>query len=359
MAMNWRKTFEEHGFQDVGWVKVERPVSIDYYKTWIDSGYHAKMDYLPRHTPIKENPSQLLATVKTAFVVAADYVPHPHPNTIPTPTLIAKYAQGADYHEWLKSKLELCIVDLKKNFPEAEFVAFTDDKPILERDLAHKAGLGWFGKNSCLINQKRGSFFLIGEIYTSLDLPIESAVTVTAPDRCGSCTKCIEACPTQAILPQRTIDSNKCISYHTIESKSLLPNSLHEKFGGWYFGCDICQDVCPWNKKVLTISQPSSSVKGDNQASSHPPVTEVPPIESERDFLKWILTASDQEIKSRFIETAMSRAKPNAHRRNALVVAANKNYFSLEKSISHYVTHPDLSELAIWTLSKIKPAQNH
>src|SRR5690606_18939879 len=150
--------------------------------------------------------------------------------------------------------------DLERSFPKESFRAFTDSAPLLERDLAHHAGMGWFGKNSCLIHPRKGSFFLLGEIVTSLQL---QGPSTPPPDFCGTCRRCIDACPTQAISEDRSLDAGRCISYWTIEAKKPPPDELRNSFQQWFFGCDICQDVCPENQKLLKKEKPQSFSRQD------------------------------------------------------------------------------------------------
>lgn len=323
---------EKNSFARYGFTKIERPFSIDIYKSWLEEGLGGSMDYLSRHLVQKEDPNLLSATAQSAIVVAVDYVPHPHPAANFGSLQIARYARGEDYHYWLKVKLDDVIKDLKILYPENEFVSFTDSSPVLERDLAYRAGLGWIGKNTCLIDQKAGSLFLIGEIYTSLKL--EPTMQVAA-DRCGTCSRCIEACPTQAIVEPRKLDARKCISFLTIESKELPPEELRGPIGNWYFGCDICQTVCPWNQKVfgsLLLEGPKTNLVDD---------------------LRWILEASGKQIEKRFAGTPLTRGNSFSHRRNAIVVAANLKILKLRPNIEKHRQDKRLTELVEWALKKL------
>lgn len=333
MSINSIKNIlDKNGFVRHGFTKIERPFSIDIYKSWLEEGMAGSMDYLSRHFVQKENPKLLSATAQSAIVVAVDYVQHPYPVENYGSLQIARYARGEDYHYWLKAKLDDVIKELKILYPENEFVSFTDSSPVLERDLAHRAGLGWIGKNTCLIDQKKGSLFLIGEIYTSLKL--EPALQVPV-DRCGTCSRCIDACPTQAIVEPRKLDARKCISFLTIESKELPTLELREKIGEWYFGCDICQTVCPWNQKAFgpqLLDGPKTNLIDD---------------------LHWILEASGKQIEKRFAGTPLTRANSFSHRRNAIVVAANLKIHKLRPYIEKHRHDKRLTELVEWALKKL------
>lgn len=319
-----------HDFILSGFSSLENPLAIEIYKSWLKQDFHGDMSYLETHLPHKENPKTWQVRAESAIVVAAEYFPHPK-SASPFPgARISLYAQGEDYHFWFKARLMKTCQDLRAQFPEHEFLPFTDSAPVIERDLAYRAGLGWIGKNTCLINQKKGSLFFIGEIITSLKL------TSSLPpphDFCGHCTRCIEACPTQAIVESKKIDARRCISYLTIESKSVPPIELREKMGDWLFGCDICQTVCPWNQKQLKLV-PVTASNGDL-------------IED----LRFILTASGKKIEEKIYGTPLMRARPFGLRRNALVIVGNKKILELETDVRRFADDPKLGELAQWTLN--------
>ena len=329
-------------FSHWGVATLKRPLSMDIYHQWLNKDYHGKMEYLKTHAPLKEDPQALSPQVKSAIVVAAPYLPHPHPMTTPLKQArVALYAQGGDYHYWLKAKLAELAEQLRQQHPEHEFLCFTDSSPILERDLAFRAGLGWIGKNTCLIHPKKGSLFLLGEIYTSLPITKEPS---PLPDFCGKCTRCIEACPTQAITQAKELDARKCISYHTIESRELPPENLREKMGDWLFGCDICQTVCPWNQKIFKNQLevlPKVNLNEDSQQSL---IAD----------LRYILTSSGKKIERDFRGTALARAGQFGLKRNALVVIANRQIRELSQEVETLLEHPKLGSLATWTLEKLK-----
>ncbi|MBX9766786.1 MAG: tRNA epoxyqueuosine(34) reductase QueG [Bdellovibrionales bacterium] len=299
------------------------------------------MEYLEKHRDLKADPQLLMRKAKTALVIAYSYVPHPYPS-LPTKELrISKYAKGSDYHRWVKADLERIRGFLVEQFPGEEFLCFTDSGPVLERDLASRAGLGWVGKNACVIDQKRGSFFFIGEIYTSLALGAEVA---PPPDRCGTCTRCMDACPTQALVQPRVLDSNKCISYLTIENKLDPPEVLRPHMKDWFYGCDICQDVCPWNQKVFkenllpTPPEPSTSAS-ENLAL--------------QDEIKWILTASGKSIEHHFKETSILRARSWMLRRNAMIIAVNLRIKSAVPWIERWRDNARLGPISRWAVAQL------
>ncbi|MCB0348762.1 MAG: tRNA epoxyqueuosine(34) reductase QueG [Bdellovibrionales bacterium] len=322
--------------KDFGLVKLETPLSLNLYKKYLDQGYHGEMKYLETQLDQKEKPQKLLSTAKSAIVIRRDYLPHPYPTSLPN-LKMAAYAKGEDYHFWFKKEMNELIEVLKVHFPKDDFVCFTDSSPVMERDLAYRAGLGWVGKNSCLISPQKGSFFFIGEIYTSIDIGTHKEVLV--PDRCGTCTRCIDACPTNAINDERTLDATKCISYLTIEAKEAPPLELRDKLNGWYFGCDICQNVCPWNQKAF----------GKDFFIEAP----IHKVELEEN-LRTILSASNRQIEKIFATSALLRAGPTAHRRNAILLAVEHQFKDLlEVIIPLGERFSKLTELVEWAKVKL------
>lgn len=244
------KEFALHlGFDDCGISKArflqEENENLQY---WLDNNFHAEMNYMSRNIDKRLNPQLLHEGTLSLISLLTNYYPEKKLNENEN-FLIAKYAYGTDYHFVIKEKLLKLIDYLKELFPESNPRAFVDSAPILERAWAKNAGLGWIGKNSLLLNKKMGSFFFISEILIDIELKPNLSVQKSY---CGTCTKCIDACPTQAIIQPYVVDSEKCISYQTIESKQELPEGFIEKSGNWIFGCDICQDVCPWNKNPIS-----------------------------------------------------------------------------------------------------------
>ena len=240
----------ELGFSHFGISALSKPLSFEFYRKWIDEGLHGDMKYLADHAPIKQEPQIKWPRAQSALVFAIPYFPHPEKKQdFPVQEArVSLYAQGFDYHFWFRERMTKLCDALKVRFPDEEFLAFTDSSPVLERDLGWRAGLGWVGKNTCLIHPKKGSLFFIGEVYTSMALATEFE---PLPDFCGTCTRCIDICPTGALVEPRKMDARKCISYMTIESRTVPPVELRDKIGDWFFGCDLCQTVCPWNQKVF------------------------------------------------------------------------------------------------------------
>ncbi len=329
-------------FSHWGWAKLRRPTSLNLYREWLEQGHHASMTYLERHLPQKENPSSMIAVDKavSALVVAKGYLPHPYPHTPEFSPRTALYAQGRDYHLEFQQELERVAQLLRAEFPEDQFLCFTDSAPILERDLAVQAGLGWVGKNTCVIHPQKGSLFFIGEILTTRALLEPEAISI--PDMCGTCDRCIRACPTQALEAPRVLNARKCIAYWTIEARTPAPESLRPQFGDWFFGCDICQTVCPWNEKAFG----KESMRRLSQTPQ--------PLQPESNLLedlREILEESNQALKHRFAAFPQSRARALGLKRNALYVIGNRQLRELTPTVEGLLLDPDLGSLARWTLT--------
>ena len=242
-----REKANELGFDLVGAIPVSRSKTIDVYNSWLNKGYAGSMGYLERHAELKEDPRRLLPETMSLFALGFNYNTVDPSSQTQNPEIgcISRYAWGDDYHQLIRSKLSklenyLCH-ELNAGMLSRSFV---DSGPVLEREIAQRAGLGWIGKHSNLINWEKGSWFFLAELL--VDVPLEANLPFTRVD-CGTCTICIEACPTEAIIADRTVDARRCISYLTIELKEAIPLELRPKMGNLIFGCDICQEVCPWN----------------------------------------------------------------------------------------------------------------
>jgi epoxyqueuosine reductase len=220
---------------------------------WLTNNHHGKMAYMENHFDKRLDPRLLVDDAKSVISLSLNYYSEAE-QIDPESPKISKYALGADYHQVIKSKLFALLEFISEHIGEVSGRAFVDSAPVLDRAWAKRAGVGWIGKNSNLISKKSGSFFFLAELIVDLELEYDNAFET---DHCGTCTKCIDACPTEAILSPFVIDANKCISYLTIELKDEIPNHFHDKMNNWMFGCDICQDVCPWNRFSVPNSEPA------------------------------------------------------------------------------------------------------
>lgn len=235
--------FEECGISKVRSLEEER----NSLESWLSQGMNGSMDYMARNLDMRLDPSKILEGAKSVISVLINYFPQ-QTQQDPEAPIISKYAYGKDYHFILKEKLNNLLEYIQSEIAPCNGRAFVDSAPVLERAWAKESGLGWIGKHSLLISKEYGSFVFIGELIIDLDLDYSEQIIA---DHCGTCTRCMDACPTQAIVAPRKVDARKCISYLTIESKDEIPAEFHDKLNNRIFGCDICQDVCPWNKKIL------------------------------------------------------------------------------------------------------------
>ncbi len=235
---------QKFGFQNCG---ISKAVFLEEdakpLEAWLQKNYHGEKSYMENHFDKRLNPTLLVEGSKSVISLSYNYYPDEKLSAIDN-FKISKYAYGEDYHEIIKGILQELVAELKEEIGDFHCRVFTDSAPILERSWARKSGIGWVGKNANLITKQSGSFYFLAEIICDLELSEDSPTT----DHCGTCTKCIEACPTDAIVSDKIIDGSKCISYATIELKNDIPENFNEKLEDWMFGCDICQDVCPWNR---------------------------------------------------------------------------------------------------------------
>lgn len=263
---------------------------------WLKNGYQGSMQYMERYFDLRIDPAKLVPGARSVITLLFDY--YPSETQSPDAPKIAKYAWGADYHYVIKDKLHQLLAFIKENIGNVDGRGFVDSAPVLERSWAVNSGLGWVGKNGNLLTRNSGSFFFIATLITDLELVPDAPF---ATDHCGTCTRCMDACPTQAIVSPSEVDGSKCISYFTIELKDeLIPDEFRSKMNGWMFGCDVCQDVCPWNR----FAQP-------HQETMFKPIPEV-----------LNLTAGDWEamtedvFKKTFKTSPMSRPKWKGIQRN-------------------------------------------
>lgn len=332
------------GFALVGVTTPDPPPHYATFENWLAQNHHGTMDYLAndRSRTRRADPKEILPECKSIFVLATPYNPPVSLGEglgVRAVGKIASYARSNDYHDILPIRTKALVQFIEEQVQgPVKNRWYTDAGPILERDLAQRAGLGWIGKNTCLINPKQGSYFLLSEILLDLELePDTSFVT----DHCGTCTRCIQACPTDCILSNRTIDARRCISYLTIELKDDIPVELREKIGDWVFGCDICQMVCPWNRFAS---------EGDSAfADEEPPH----PLTEE-------LTLTPQAFKQRFKQSPVKRAKRRGYLRNVAVALGNTGDVHALPVLQNTLDdeEPMLREHAQWAIEQISKRTN-
>ncbi len=234
------------GFESVGIAKARfLEEEASNLEQWLKSGYQGEMSYLSNNFDKRLDPTKLVEGAKSVISLSYNYFPDQNKTQREDSYKIARYAYGQDYHYVVKDKVKDLLKYIREEIGEVGGRAFTDSAPVMERAWAEQSGLGWRGKNSLLLQRNKGSYFFLAELIIDLDLEYDYPFST---DHCGTCTKCIDACPTKAIIDEKTVDGSKCISYFTIELKGAISNSLKGSFEDWMFGCDICQEVCPWNR---------------------------------------------------------------------------------------------------------------
>ena len=295
----------ELGFDYCGIAKA-KPLDDDARRleSWLNKGMHGTMKYMENHFELRVDPTKLVPGAKSVITLLLNYFPAEHQQT--GSPKVAKYAYGSDYHEVIRTKLHQLLAKLKTQFGEVNGRGFVDSAPVLERSWAQRSGLGWIGKNGNLINKESGSFFFIATLITDLELEADDPLV---KDYCGSCRRCIDACPTEAIVDERVIDGSKCISYFTIELKEMLiPDSMKQRFNNWMFGCDICQDVCPWNR----FSKPTAE-------AGFQPIPEILNFST----AQWE-ELTEESFRQLFKNSPLKRSKYQGIRRNLKFLATSK-----------------------------------
>lgn len=331
----------ELGFSLCGIAAAARPDGFDSLKRWIDQGFAGEMDYIPRRTAAYEHPSGVLPPVRTVVMLAMNYWTWDEgrgargEKQLQSGGRVAQYALGShDYHDLLRERLQNLADFLHEQRPGCRTRCVVDTAPLLERDFAKQAGLGWFGKNTMLLNKQLGSYFFLAGLLTDLDLQADEPHHTS---HCGTCTRCLEACPTNAFVEPYVLDARKCISYLTIELRDQpVPNELRPQMGDWIFGCDVCQEVCPWNRKA-----PAST----EQAFA--PREKLNPVD-----LEWLLSLDEAGFQAEFAGTPMHRTGRAALLRNAAIVLGNRGDAQalpiLQRALQDH--EPLVREAAEWAL---------
>ncbi|HKW17168.1 MAG TPA: tRNA epoxyqueuosine(34) reductase QueG [Terriglobales bacterium] len=341
----------EAGLDLCGIAPVAEFSELARFPDWIAAGHAGDMKYLESRNDSGELRRASLQSAfpwaRSVIVCAMNYnTAHPYSTQINNPGRgwISRYAWSReDYHDSVLRRLREVETKLKEHCgPETSIQtkAYVDTGPIVERVYAKYAGVGWLGKNTCLINQKIGSWMFLGVIITSLELVPD----LPAPDRCGTCTRCIEACPTQALIAPYQLDANKCISYLTIEKRGTIPEELRAGMGQQVFGCDICQDVCPWNRKAPHTDKPEFQAR---EGLVNP-------------ALAWMGEISEEEFREKFRGSPIKRAKPSGLRRNALIAIGNSGDRKLAPVLERVSNDPDpvIAETAHWAKERLESQKN-
>ena len=330
----------ELGFELVGITPATQSETIARYRQWIENGYAGKMGYLERHLPFKMDVRRLLAETKSVISLAMNYYTLDPPKALaedPARGQISRYAWGDDYHDVIRQRLSEFVNFIKQTTEtELKTRVCVDTAPIIEREYAQKAGIGWIGKNTNLIHWRSGSWYFLAEVLINIDLESD---TVPLRGSCGTCTRCIEACPTDAIIEPNLLDSRLCISYLTIELKESIPKALRPKIGNLIFGCDICQEVCPWNSKAVPTNEPAFQPRNGSLTPK----------------LLSLIGMTQQEFSRRFKGSPIKRTKRRGFLRNVLVAIGNwgepRAIPALKDALAD--DEPLVRSHAAWALGKI------
>jgi epoxyqueuosine reductase len=302
-----KKIATQLGFEYCGVAQAKRlDDDAQRLEQWLSRNMHGAMKYMENHFELRVNPALLVPGAKSVITLLKNYFPKKRQNE--DAVKISKYALGKDYHDVIRSQMKIFLELIKDEIGEVNGRGFVDSAPVLERSWAQRSGVGWIGKNGNLITKQTGSFFFIATLITDLELNYDDPF---AKDYCGSCTRCIDACPTEAILPGKVINGSKCISYFTIELKDLLiPSEMKGKFDNWAFGCDICQDVCPWNRFSKETPDPNFT-----------PIPELLNLTTK----EWE-EMTEETFKKLFKDSPISRARWRGMQRNIRFLQNSLNY---------------------------------
>jgi epoxyqueuosine reductase len=324
----------ELGFELAGIAAATPADSLDHFRDWLDRGFAGEMAYMHRHAEARGHPAAVLPEVRSVVMVGMNYNPA---KDAPSTGKVARYARGLDYHDVLRERLNRLLARVQADVPGCRGRGVVDTAPLLERDFARRAGLGWFGKNTMLLNKRLGSYFFLGALLLDLDLKPDPAHETS---HCGRCTACLDACPTQAFAGPYRLDARRCISYLTIELKGAVPEELRPGLGEWLFGCDVCQEVCPWNRKAPPAAEPAFAGRADLVA--------VDPVE--------LLGLSEDEFRHRFRSTALTRPRRRGLLRNAALVLGNRGDPAALPALERALHDPEplVREAAQWAIDRIR-----
>jgi epoxyqueuosine reductase len=309
---------------------------FEHLEEWLRNGFASTMDYMQRHAGARRHPSSIMLGVRAVVMVGMNYNSCAAPEMPAEHGKVARYARGQDYHDVMRDRLKQLLAWLQSERPGCRGRAVVDTAPLLERDFARRAGLGWIGKNTMLINKRLGSYCYLGALL--VDIELESDAPHTA-SHCGSCTRCLDACPTQAFPTPGVLDARRCISYLTIERREAIPVDLRAQLDGWIFGCDICQEVCPWNRKAPLGSVPELQPRPDLESLD----------------LYDVLRMTEDEFQSRFRGTALLRTRRRGLLRNAALLLGTNGDPAALPALRAALGDPDemVRDATRWAIERI------
>ena len=351
-----RAEAERRGFGLFGVAPATEADGFGRFCDWLDRGFAGEMKYLHKYRDERRHPSAVVSEVRSVVMLGLEYAERgvrsaergmeDTDSALRTPhsARVAKYAHGPDYHRFIWDKLNELSAWLMAEVPGSYSHGTCDSAPLLERDFARRAGLGWFGKNTMLIHKRRGSFFFLAGLLTSLELPTDPPHTAS---HCGTCTACLDACPTNAFPEPGVLDATKCISYLTIELRGAIPLALREPMGDWLFGCDVCQDVCPWNRG-RSPSPSGGEGLGVRGWEGNPDLAALDSVE--------LLGLSKREFERRFANTSILRTRRTGLLRNAAIVLGNTGDERALPALEKAMTDADsvIAEAATWATERIR-----
>lgn len=324
------------GFGPVGICPAVAPAGFSRLTEWLEAGYGGAMQYLSDRRAAYAHPRHVLDGVRSLVVLGQGYRTLEPAEVRPGFGRVSRYAWGVDYHDLLHERLKRLGEVVRRHYPAAKVRGVVDSAPLMEREFAQLAGLGWIGKNTLLLNREWGSWFFLCVLLTDVELPYDAS---RETDHCGTCTACLDACPTDAFVAPYVLDARKCISYTTIELREAIPQELRAGHGDWVFGCDVCQDVCPWNRKVPTVAEPEL----------------MPRAESSPLDLIGLFDLDDDAFRRRFRKTPLWRAKRRGLLRNAAIVLGNQRAQKATTALTKGAADEDLliAEACRWALDQI------
>jgi epoxyqueuosine reductase len=337
------------GFELAGIALATPADSFERLRAWLDNGFAGEMAYMNRQADARRHPASILPKVRSVVMVGMNYKPTERravagqrpqgpddPRSAAPSGLVARYARGADYHDVLRRKLNALLAWIQQKVPGCAGRGVVDTAPLLERDFARRAGLGWFGKNTMLLNKRLGSYFFLGALLLDVELRPDAAHKAS---HCGTCTACLDACPTSAFVGPGQMDARQCLSYLTIELRGPVPEDLRPHMKDWLFGCDLCQEVCPWNRKAPAGAEPALQPRPDLEAID----------------LVELLGLSAAAFRERFRGTALTRARRRGLLRNAALILGNRGDPAALPALRLALDDPEplVREAARWAIERI------